>query len=83
VLGLVRWARSNAASLTPYLLTVLVFPLPYYVTHASMDYRQPIETVIVVLIVAGFALRPRREAAEERSLSYVVEDVEAGSLTAV
>jgi hypothetical protein len=30
-----------------------MFPLTYYVTHASPDYRQPIEPLIVVLGVVG------------------------------
>ncbi len=35
-------------------VTVLVFfPVPYYLTHSSMDYRQPIEPEIAVLVVIG------------------------------
>jgi 4-amino-4-deoxy-L-arabinose transferase-like glycosyltransferase len=65
LLGIVRWWRSGSEMLAPYLLAVIVFPLPYYVTHASMDYRQPIESVILTLIVAGFALRPGRPVPED------------------
>lgn len=66
-LGAVRWIRFGPKTYVPYLIAVLVFPLPYYVTHASMDYRQPIETVIVALIVAYFALRPERPVLEALS----------------
>jgi hypothetical protein len=38
---------------TPYLLLLIVFPLPYYLTHSSMDYRQPIEPEIVILVTIG------------------------------
>ena len=62
LLGIVRWWRSGLELLAPYLLAVIVFPLPYYVSHASMDYRQPIESVILTLIVAGFALRVEKPA---------------------
>ena len=59
---------SGLPLLLPYLGVVLVFPLPYYLTHASMDYRQPIESVVLVLVVAGFALRPERPVLEALSL---------------
>ena len=32
---------------------MVLFPCPYYVTHASMDYRQPIEPLVVVLMSVG------------------------------
>ena len=73
LLGIFRWLRwarwqpSRLPLLLPYLATVLVFPLPYYLTHASMDYRQPIESVILVLVVASFALRPERPVLEALS----------------
>jgi hypothetical protein len=57
LLGAVRWARSGMGNLAPYAVALLVFPLPYYVAHASMDYRQPIETVVLTLVVASFAVR--------------------------
>jgi 4-amino-4-deoxy-L-arabinose transferase-like glycosyltransferase len=62
-----RWQPSRLPLLLPYLAAVMVFPLPYYLTHASMDYRQPIEPVILVLVVASFALRPERPVLEALS----------------
>ncbi len=55
------WRRDRNLAI-PYLATLLVFPLPYYITHASMDYRQPIEPMIVGVIAYGgdFMLRSRR-----------------------
>lgn len=53
VKGLLRWRRYDRAALLPYLLALLVFPLPYYITHSSMDYRQPIEPIIIVLVSIG------------------------------
>jgi hypothetical protein len=67
-----RWDRASWQRLAPYLIALLVFPMPYYLTHASMDYRQPIESVILVMVVAGFALRPERPVLEALS-----EDQEA------
>jgi peptidoglycan/LPS O-acetylase OafA/YrhL len=51
--GLQRWRRWDKRSAMPYLLAVLVFPLAYYITHTSPDYRQPIEPVIVMLGTVG------------------------------
>jgi 4-amino-4-deoxy-L-arabinose transferase-like glycosyltransferase len=46
------WSRNRAAVL-PYLVLVCIFPLTYYITHSLMDYRQPIEPAILVLVVSG------------------------------
>jgi len=53
VKGIMRWRRSDRSALLPYLMALVVFPLPYYVTHSSMDYRQPIEPIIIVLVSIG------------------------------
>jgi 4-amino-4-deoxy-L-arabinose transferase-like glycosyltransferase len=53
VKGVLRWRRYDRAAMLPYLLALLVFPLPYYITHSSMDYRQPIEPIIIVLVSIG------------------------------
>lgn len=52
-LGARCWWRVDPAGVLPYLVLILVFPLAYYVTHPLMDYRQPIEPGIVVLVAAG------------------------------
>jgi hypothetical protein len=53
VRGVRRFWEESAWMTLPYLLAVIVFPLPYYLTHASMDYRQPLEPVIIVLVTVG------------------------------
>jgi 4-amino-4-deoxy-L-arabinose transferase-like glycosyltransferase len=74
VRGLRRWMRENARTAVPYLLAVLIFPLPYYITHSSMDYRQPIEPIVVLLVCVGlFGTRAAagrcEDPAEEETLS--------------
>lgn len=65
VKGLARWWHESRAGVMPYLLAVLFFPLPYYLTHSSMDYRQPIEPVIVVLVTIGlFGLHAKARQSE-------------------
>jgi len=51
--GLRRWFTHNAARALPFFITILLFPIPYYLTHASMDYRQPIEPIIIMLAAVG------------------------------
>ena len=53
VRGIRHLWRADAPASLPYLAAVLVFPLPYYLTHCSMDYRQPLEPVILILVVVG------------------------------
>jgi hypothetical protein len=60
-----RWRRDRE-TLLPFVLLVLVFPIPYYLTHSSMDYRAPIEPQLAILTTAGaLALRDRLKAANE------------------
>ncbi len=51
--GIRRWWKEDRGSALPYLIAVALFPIPYYLTHSSMDYRQPLEPIIVVLAVVG------------------------------
>ena len=51
--GLRRWGRIDRAAVIPYWLALAIFPIPYYLTHASPDYRQPIEPIIAILVTVG------------------------------
>lgn len=49
-----RWLWCNRREWAPpFLIALAVFPLVYYVTHTDVDYRHPIDPLIVVLIAAG------------------------------
>jgi len=71
VRGLRRWWREDAGSVLPYLLAVLIFPIPYYLSHSSADYRQPIEPVIVLLVIVGLfgTGTAFTDAAEEQAIA--------------
>jgi 4-amino-4-deoxy-L-arabinose transferase-like glycosyltransferase len=79
LLGARRFWRRDAISALHYLALIAVFPITYYVTHASPDYRQPIEPEVVVLVVMGVlslkrvttpaALREETMGEEERQLA--------------
>ncbi len=61
--GMRSWWRMDSDAALPYLILIVVFPLTYYISHPLMDYRQPIEPVIVPLIVVGVqSLRERWRA---------------------
>ncbi len=49
------WQRRSTwtPELTVYLTILLVFPVPYYFTHSSPDYRQPIEPELITLVALG------------------------------
>ncbi len=47
--------RQHRRAALAFVAVIAVFPFPYYLTHSSMDYRQPIEPEIAVLVVIGGA----------------------------
>ena len=68
VVGLWDLLRRHRRVALAFLAVIAVFPFPYYLTHSSMDYRQPIEPEIAVLVVIG-AARTVRAWRERRSLA--------------
>jgi hypothetical protein len=69
IAGLVTWRRNRQGTLLPFVLLVVLFPIPYYLTHASMDYRQPVEPELAILITAGMlAVRDRAAARAEEPI---------------
>jgi len=66
--GVLNFWRQDKKNALPYVILIAFFPLTYYVTHASPDYRQPIEPEIIVLAVVGFlSLRRRTRSGEALS----------------
>ncbi|MGC2357684.1 MAG: glycosyltransferase family 39 protein [Candidatus Acidiferrum sp.] len=59
------WTRARES--LPLAFCLLLFPIPYYVTHSSLRYRHPIDPVMTIFVVlalaAYFALFRRRAAA--------------------
>jgi hypothetical protein len=53
LVGARDWWRKDRAAALPYLLAIAIFPIAYYLSHPLMDYRQPIEPEIVILVVVG------------------------------
>jgi 4-amino-4-deoxy-L-arabinose transferase-like glycosyltransferase len=67
LLGARRFWRHNLHAALPYLCLITVFPITYYVSHSSMDYRQPIEPEIIILVSMGIlGLKESRDTHSEQ-----------------
>jgi 4-amino-4-deoxy-L-arabinose transferase-like glycosyltransferase len=76
--GLRRLWSVNHQSAFSYLILLLVFPIPYYLSHTTPDYRQPIEPMIATLVTFGiFALRPQEQEEEDTNNELSTEDDES------
>jgi 4-amino-4-deoxy-L-arabinose transferase-like glycosyltransferase len=71
--GARRWWLQDRLAALPYIAAIALFPLTYYVTHSSPDYRQPIEPIIVVLAVVR-VLGPRSSDDYTIDLDEQLED---------
>jgi 4-amino-4-deoxy-L-arabinose transferase-like glycosyltransferase len=69
------WRRERSSAL-PYLVLIALFPLTYYVTHASPDYRQPIEPEIIVLALIGVQALRRRLSSDAIPNQDVADEVD-------
>lgn len=51
LIGGLRYAYRNGRgeAVFPLLIILVTFPLVYYITHSSMDYRHPIDPIIVIM----------------------------------
>jgi 4-amino-4-deoxy-L-arabinose transferase-like glycosyltransferase len=85
LLGARRFWRRDLAGALPYLVLLTVFPITYYATHATPDYRQPIEPEVVVLVAVG-VLSLKRMTTSAGLLDETMEEEEnqlAMSMSAV
>jgi len=72
--GIRRWLQKDWRSVMPYLAVVVLFPIPYYLTHASMDYRQPIEPQILALVIVGLVgMQPQESYVDEDEDAFAVD----------
>jgi 4-amino-4-deoxy-L-arabinose transferase-like glycosyltransferase len=76
IAGLVTWRRNRQGTLIPFALLVVLFPIPYYLTHASMDYRQPVEPELAILITAGMLAVRDRAAAQAEEPIEIARDLD-------
>ncbi len=75
LIGMRDWWRKDREAALPYLLAIAIFPIAYYISHPLMDYRQPIEPEIVILVVVGLrAVRARIRARRAATGSVYASD---------
>ena len=77
--GLWKLLKHHRRAAMYFLVTLLIFPFPYYLTHASVDYREPIEPEIVVLIAVGGTELWRGWQARHAARQQMVQAVLVGS----
>ena len=77
LIGARDWWRRDRDAALPYLLSIAIFPIAYYISHPLMDYRQPIEPEIVVLVVVGLRAVKARIGARSAATSLMRESVAA------
>jgi len=82
--GMRDWWRRDREAALPYLLSIAILPIAYYISHPLMDYRQPIEPEIVILVVVGLRavkarLRARSEATNTMFESEVTQRFSQGN----
>ena len=77
--GLGTLLRQHRRTGMCFVATLLIFPVPYYITHASVDYREPIEPEIVVLIAIGGAELCRRWQSHRASRAQLAQGILVGS----
>ena len=60
IFGLWQRRRQLTPELALYLALLIIFPIPYYLTHSSPDYRQPIEPELITLVAYGLLCLKRK-----------------------
>jgi len=53
--GMIFALRANWRSALPLAMCLLLFPIPYYITHTSLRYRHPIDPLMTILTVYAMA----------------------------
>jgi 4-amino-4-deoxy-L-arabinose transferase-like glycosyltransferase len=67
--------RSNASESFPLASCVVLFPIPYYITHTALRYRHPIDPVLTIFAVFALArLHAFVTSWRRRRRSVFVED---------
>jgi hypothetical protein len=70
--GLILAFRDKWVDSLPLAMCLIVFPLPYYITHTGLRYRLPVDTFMAIFTAYGlckawsvFSTRPATERAQQ------------------
>ena len=70
--GLCRMFREGSSTIAMlYLLVLLVFPVPYYLSHLDPGFRHPVDPLLVILACSAF----RRRLPRSRRVVPVSEEI--------
>ncbi|MGA7459870.1 MAG: glycosyltransferase family 39 protein [Candidatus Korobacteraceae bacterium] len=65
------WSEGKGQDVFPLALILVTYPLVYYITHPSMDYRHPLDPIIVIMS-SYCVLEWRRRLATKESRSEAI-----------
>jgi hypothetical protein len=51
--GMILGLRANFPDSSPLAMCLLLFPIPYYITHTALRYRHPIDPFMTIFTVYG------------------------------
>lgn len=75
LVGLLLVWRDRREHFPPYAAVLAAYPAVYYVTHPTMDYRHPIDPILVILIAyAVLSVLDRRRAARSSTDTALAAD---------
>ena len=83
--GLYLGLRTRFSDFLPLAFCLLIFPIPYYVTHSSLRYRHPIDPALAILVTLVFVRivaifrAPETRAMEQAERPRVVEEPQSVS----
>jgi 4-amino-4-deoxy-L-arabinose transferase-like glycosyltransferase len=75
--GLLVGLWTKARESLPLAFCLLLFPIPYYITHSSLRYRHPIDPVMTIFAVLASATL--LALFRRTKVSFPLSDVEAGN----
>jgi hypothetical protein len=85
--GLILALRANFLDSLPLAMSVLLFPIPYYITHTGLRYRHPIDPFLTIFSVYAmfrlFSALQKRAALDESDGAFSTPASETGAARGV
>ncbi len=85
--GLIVALRANFLDSLPLAMSVLLFPIPYYITHTGLRYRHPIDPFLTIFSVYAmfrlFSALQKRAALDESDGAFSTPASETGAARGV
>jgi hypothetical protein len=59
LVGLIFMTRKDFATFAPLILCCVILPIPFYITHSTLRYRHPVDSVLTIMAVLLLHYRTR------------------------